>query len=243
VTARWTDLVDPDRDELLRNVAVPLDPDAVELLAAGPTAELGARPLVEAHGAYVPAVLAYPVAHTGDDRVEYHEIDLAATPTGVLTVRKTSRDGGIAPVDPVATRAEADAPAGDLVHAVFDAVADAFLDLLDGRYEEIDELEENVDSLPAGGVRRRMAELRHELLYARRTASATRSATRRIADRRIDVGGALLFRPRSRRRSSTRTRRWCGSPRSSTWRATCLPACATTHRRRSRKARRTWRRS
>ena len=42
-------------------------------------------------------------------------------------------------------------------------------------------------------IRRRLAELRHELLLARRFASATRGVARRIVDGRIDVGKADLF--------------------------------------------------
>ena len=80
-----------------------------------------------------------------------------------------------------------------LVHTVVDDVADAFLDLLDGLYEEIDELEGQVDQLSGAAVRMRLAELRHELLHARRTMSATRAAVRRIADGRVDTGGATLF--------------------------------------------------
>ena len=83
--------------------------------------------------------------------------------------------------------------AGELVHTVVDDVADAFLDLLDGLYEEIDELEDHVDQLSGPAVRMRLAELRHELLHARRTVSATRAAVRRIADGRVDTGGAVLF--------------------------------------------------
>jgi magnesium transporter len=195
VAAGWTDLVDPDRKELLHNVAIALDPEAVEILVSGPGDGRDARPLVESHGTYVLTVLAHPIAHTGDDRVEYHEIDVVATPDAVLTVRKTSRDGGRAPIDSLAARMEEQPSAGAVVHAIVDGVADAFLDLLDGLYEEIDELEENVDVLQPGTLRRRMAELRHELLHARRTSSATRAAVRRIVDGRVDVASGMLFPP------------------------------------------------
>ena len=48
---------------------------------------------------------------------------------------------------------------------------------------------------PGPEVRRRVAELRHELLVARRTASATRGVARRVLDGRIDVGRSELFPP------------------------------------------------
>ena len=72
---------------------------------------------------------------------------------------------------------------------------------------EIDDLEGDVERLPGPEVRRRVAALRHELLVARRTASATRGVARRVLDGRIDVGHSSSSRRRSRRSSSTRTRR------------------------------------
>ena len=81
------------------------------------------------------------------------------------------------------------------MHAVVDDAADAFLELLDALYEQIDELEGEVERLPGPEVRRRVAELRHELLVARRTASATRGVARRVLDGRIDVGRSELFPP------------------------------------------------
>jgi magnesium transporter len=192
VAAVWTDLVDPSREEILGAVGVALDPDAVEALVETPGDGRDARPQAEGHGAYVLVVLTYPRVHPDEDRVAYLEIDVVATPRQVVTVRKSAPDGDLAPVHSLETR-EADAGSGMLVHAVVDDVADAYLDLLDGLYEEIDELEGHVDMLSGPAVRLRLAELRHELLHARRTVSATRAAVRRIADGRVDTGGESLF--------------------------------------------------
>ena len=49
-------------------------------------------------------------------------------------------------------------------------------------------------------MRRRIALLRHELLLARRTSSATRGVARRIVDGRIDVGHSELFPPEVEKR-------------------------------------------
>jgi magnesium transporter len=194
VTAVWTDFVNPSREEILGAVGVALDPDAVEALVDAPGDGRGARPQAEGHGAYVLLVLAYPRVHAHENRIAYLEIDVLATPSRVVTVRKTGPDGDMAPIDSLEARhAEASQEAGMLVHMVVDDVADAFLDLLDGLYEEIDELEGHVDELSGPAVRKRLAELRHELLHARRTLSATRAAVRRIADGRVDTGSALLF--------------------------------------------------
>lgn len=195
MAVRWTDLVDPSREELLHATTLALDPDAIETLVAVPGDGRDARPLIEGHGSYVLAVLSYPQVFPAEDRVEYLELDLIATTTRVVTVRKTGRGGGLAPIDVLAARADGDLDAGALVHAVVDDVADGFLGLLDGLYEEIDELEGHVDELSGAVVRRRMAELRHELLHGRRTASATRAAVRRIVDGRIDLSGPRLFSP------------------------------------------------
>ena len=193
MAAQWSDLVDPTREELLHAVATVLDPDAVEVLASAPTDARGARPLLESHGGYVLAVLAYPRNYPVDDRVEYLELDVVATPTKLVTVRKSGPRGELVPVDGIAARAEAGASPGALVHAAVDDTADALLELLDGLYEEIDTLEGDVEQLSGADVRRRVAELRHELLLARRAASGTRGIARRVVDGRVDVGRSELF--------------------------------------------------
>ncbi len=191
----WTDLVDPTHEEILRSIATPLDPDAVEMLAAPATDARNARPLLESHGAYVLAVLSRPRVVPLGDGVEYFEIDVLAAPETLVTIRKTGPRGDLAPVDGVAARIDSEATPGQIVHAVVDDAADAFLELLDGLYERIDTLEADVERLPGPEVRQRVAALRHELLVARRTASATRGVARRVLDGRIDVGHSQLFPP------------------------------------------------
>ena len=193
----WTDLVDPTHEELLGAVAVRLDPDAIEMLtepAPDARGARGARPLLETHGGYVLAVLSRPVL-TPTGGVHYVEIDVLAEPHAVVTVRKSGADGALAPVDGVTARADAGGKPGELVHAIVDDVADAFLELLDSLYEHIDELESEVERLPGPELRRRISDLRHELLVARKTASATRGIARRVLDGRIDVGRSELFPP------------------------------------------------
>jgi magnesium transporter len=74
-----------------------------------------------------------------------------------------------------------------------DDATDSFLELVDGLYELIDDLEGDIEHLPGPEVRRRVALLRNELLLARRTASATRGIARRVVDGRIDIGRSELF--------------------------------------------------
>jgi magnesium transporter len=80
-------------------------------------------------------------------------------------------------------------------HGVVDDTADAFLEVLDGLFEAIDDLESEVESMSGPDVRRRVALLRNELLLARRASSATRGIARRVVDGRVDVGRSELFPP------------------------------------------------
>jgi len=196
VSVRWLDLVDPTRDELLSTLPVPVDPEVIEALAERSGEGREARPLLEGHGAYVFGVLlgAHPVPH--EDRVAYLEIDLIATPSVLVTVRKTSRDGG-APFDVSVLHpaAEQAASAGILLHRLVDEIADSFVASNDAAYAEIEELEDALDTWPPSRVRMRISDLRHELLHGRRTVSATRAAIRRVLDGRIEVGEHALFPP------------------------------------------------
>jgi Mg2+ and Co2+ transporter CorA len=195
VAVQWTDLVDPGREEVVRAVPVELDPDAIALLAEPAGDGRSRRPLLEGHRRYVLAVLSHPVARAnGDPGIEYLELDVVATPATVLTVRKTGASGRLAPVDGVAARVEAE-PCGSVFHGVVDDTADAFLEVLDGLFEAIDDLESEVESMSGPDVRRRVALLRNELLLARRASSATRGIARRVVDGRVDVGRSELFPP------------------------------------------------
>ena len=78
---------------------------------------------------------------------------------------------------------------------LFSAAAESYLDLLDATFAEIDELEDAIDGLAADAARRRLSELRHDLLHARRTVSATRAAVRLVVDDRLELGEHLLFPP------------------------------------------------
>jgi len=195
VAARWLDLVDPTREEVLAVLPAHVDPEVVEVLAAHPGDGREPRPVIEGHGAYVFGVLmaARPVPE--EDRVSYQEIAFVAAPGLLVTVRKTPSDGTPFDVAGVHPAAEQDASTGELVHRLVDDVADTYLEALDAAYAEIEELEDAIDTWPASRVRTRISELRHELLHSRRTVAATRAAVRRILDGRIEVGDHALFPP------------------------------------------------
>jgi magnesium transporter len=114
-------------------------------------------------------------------------------------VRKTGPGGRLFDIDTVAIGDEAGRPLGELVHRVFDEVADSYLGLLDMTFAEIDALEDRIDELRPAEVRLRLAELRRDLLRRRRLVSATRASVWRVADGRIEVGDSELFpRPTER---------------------------------------------
>ena len=193
MAAQWTDLVDPTTDELRRALPAPLPEDAVEMLVAAPDDGRGVRPLLESHGACVLGVLLHPRAPAQGERARYLEIDVVATPSALLTVRKTGSGGELAPVEGIQARVTEEASPGDVFQGAVDDSADAFLELVDGLYEAIDDLEGDVESLSGAHVRRRLALLRNEILLARRTSTATRGIARRIVDGRVDVGRSELF--------------------------------------------------
>jgi magnesium transporter len=195
VPVRWTDLVDPTREEVLAALPLQVDPEVVEALAAPPSEVREPRPLLEAHGSYVFGVLTAARPLPDLDRIAYQEVDVVATSSLVVTVRK-SPPGGVPPFDPAGLRpVEESASAGDLVHRLVDEIADTYLSALDDIYGEIEELEDSLDSWPPRRVRARISSLRHELLVHRKMASATRALIRRVLDGRIEIGADALFPP------------------------------------------------
>jgi magnesium transporter len=191
VAARWTDLVDPNGDELLA-VAPRLDPEAIELLVAPAGDGRDVRPLLESHGRVMLGVLLIPVHLDEENRFGYLELGIVGTPDQLVTVRKSGVGGRIA-------TAAAQPPTtptmgtGWLIHGLVDDVAESYLDLVDALYQEIDELEDHIDELPGATMRHRLVDLRHEMLHARKNVTATRAMVRRVIDGRLDLGDGVLL--------------------------------------------------
>jgi magnesium transporter len=184
---RRLDLIDPSRHELLSRVPGRLDPDALEILSAPGGDGREARPAFESHGTYVLAVLLFPGPLGPDDRVVYHELDVIASPEVLVTVRKSASDGDVADLSVLDGKGDSHA-CGLLVNQLVEAAAESYLTLVDRLYLEIDALEDHVDELPSAMLRQRLSSLRHEMIHARRNASATRAAIRRVVDGRLDLG-------------------------------------------------------
>ena len=192
MSARWIDLLDPTREELVAALPTGVDPDVVETLAAAPGGE-HTRPLLESHGAYVLGVLLDGQPAPEEDRIVYREVDVVATPGLVVTVRKTPEKGAPWHPEPLETPAARGASVGELLFRLLDDVAASFLDVVVAVDAEIDELEDHIEDWPSPIVRRRLGGLRHDLLHARRTVGAMRGAVRRIVDKRLDIGDERLF--------------------------------------------------
>jgi magnesium transporter len=192
---RWIDLLDASQDELLSESPVDLHWSALDQLLAPPPERATARPRFEAHGDYVFGVLLVPIAVPEEDRLFYQEVDFVLTPDVALTVRKTPPGEEPFSIEPVQEACDAHgAPsAGLVVYYLVDEVAERYLRLLDTVNDEIDELEAGIESWPNAQIRRRLAELREDVLQIRRTLGPTRDAVRRIVDGRVDVGDDELF--------------------------------------------------
>jgi magnesium transporter len=74
-----------------------------------------------------------------------------------------------------------------LAYRLVDEIAERYLDLVDSLDEEIDELEDKVETQAAAITRARVSALRHDLLHIRRTLSPMRDAVRRVIDGTVEV--------------------------------------------------------
>lgn len=190
--AVWTDLLDPDREEIERAAPRHLHPRALDLMLLPARHDDEPRPTFEAHIDYVFGVLLVPVLNRETHVLNYQEIDLVLTHGAVVTVRKTPP--GCPAFDPAEIREVArDESAGMIAYRLIDEVAEAFLGLVDTLDNHIDELEDHVEDWPSERVRGRLSDLRHKMLHVRQTLSPTRDAVRRVVDNRIDTEGRELF--------------------------------------------------
>jgi magnesium transporter len=186
--ATWIDLLDPTPEELRAKAPGHLEEIALERLLAPPEHEDEPRPTLQGHYDYVFGVLLIAVAVPEDDTVYYQEIDLVLTADTLLTVRKTPPGGRPAcDVAVVQKSAKPDDSAGFLAYRLLDEIAERYLDLVDDLDEEIDELEDKVETQSPGLTRSRVSTLRHDLLHIRRTLSPMRDAVRRVIDGTVEV--------------------------------------------------------
>jgi len=190
---RWIDLIDPKAEDLREHLANRLHPAALALVTAPAEHDDEPRPRIESHGDYIVGVLLVPVAVPAEDRVFYQEVDFILTEEKFLTISKTPP--GEQPFDPKPAK-EACSPGevtGMYLYRLFDDVAERYLDLVDALNDEIDELEDAVETSPAMMIRDRISALRHDLLHIRRTLAPTRDAARAVIDDRVALDGVDVF--------------------------------------------------
>jgi magnesium transporter len=194
-TARWVDLLDPDRAQLDEALSRNLADSAVKRILAAHDHADEPRPTLESHGDYVFGVFVVAVDEPETDRIYYQEVDLVVTRDVVVTVRKSPPEGKPFDEGDVREACRHPKPPGMIAYHLVDAVAERYLDLIDDLNDEIDELEEKVDEWPPDEVRTRTSHLRHDMLRIRRTLAPTRDAVRRVVDDRIELEGYELFPP------------------------------------------------
>ena len=188
MAATWIDLLDPTHDELKAKTPRELEETALEVLLDRPEHDDEPRPTLQGHGDYVFGNFLVARAETEADAIYYQEVGLVITCESILTVRKTPA-GGFPPFDMDAVRKvvrQTDST-GMIAYRIVDAIAEAYLDLVDDVDSEIDELEDRVDDQLASVTRQRISELRHDLLHIRRTLAPMRDAVRRVVDNVVEV--------------------------------------------------------
>jgi magnesium transporter len=185
--AEWIDLIDPTPDKLREKLPRELQESALDRLLAPAQHDDEPRPTLQSHGDYIFGVFLLAVAVPEEDRVFYQEVDVVVTHDVIVTVSKTPP--GEQPYDPRPARESCrpDDSAGMMFYRLVDDIAEHYLDLIDSLDEEIDQLEDTVETSPAAKTRVRLSELRHDLLHIRRTLAPTRDAIRRVVDNVVEV--------------------------------------------------------
>src|SRR6266581_6129284 len=185
--ANWIDLIDPTPDELRAKLPPEIFETALDRLLAPAEHADEPRPTLQGHGEYVFGIFLVAVAVPEEDRLFYQEVDVVVTHDILITVSKTPP--GEHPYDPRPARESCrpDDTAGMMFYRLVDDIAEHYLDLIDALDEEIDQLEDTVETSPAATTRVRLSELRHDLLHIRRTLAPTRDAIRRVVDNVVEV--------------------------------------------------------
>ena len=183
--AEWIDLIDPTEEELRAKLPRELQAPALAQLLAPAQHDDEPRPTLQAHGDYIFGV--FLVAVPDEDRVFYQEIDVVLMHEALLTVSKTLPGEHAYDPRPARDACQPHESAGMMFYRLVDDIAEHYLDLVDALDEEIDKLEDIVETAPPAAMRTRLSELRHQLLHIRRTLSPTRDAIRRIVDNVIEI--------------------------------------------------------
>jgi magnesium transporter len=134
----------------------------------------------------------------GDDGdVTRHEIDVVATLDRMVTVRRTPPSRPACDLgDLLAAALRDDTAPGMSLYLLVDEIAERFLTVVDSFDNDINELEDNVDSWEPQRVREHISNIRHEILEVRRALTPTRDAARAVLDNRVEIDGDVTLFPR-----------------------------------------------
>jgi magnesium transporter len=191
--ANWVDLLDPTEQELRTALPEGIHKTALELMRAPVRTGNEPRPRFQGQGQYVFGILLAAVAVREEDRVYYQEIDVVVSAQKLITIRKTPENGE--PFDServMRSVAPGDSP-GMIVSYLVDEVVEDLLDLIDALNEEVEELDDHIEDWSHEEIRRRVTNLRHDILHIRRTVSPTRDAIRGVVDNRVDIAEGTCF--------------------------------------------------
>jgi magnesium transporter len=193
VVDSWIDLLDPTAEELDKALPESVHVRALEQLLRPSVHDDEPRPKLESHGSYLLGVFLIAVVES-DGAMYYQEVDLVMTRKQLVTIRKTPGNGK-APYDCSLAQAacrEHD-PIGMVVYHLVDDIAERYLGMVDGLDEAIELLEDGLEQWNAEVIRRRMNDIKRDILQIRRTLAPFRELTRRIVENRTDVDGEELF--------------------------------------------------
>lgn len=198
MTQPWLDFLDPDLATLLPVLPPSVAKTALERVVARPAHDDDPRPRIESHGDYIFGVLVVPAPLADDSDVVYQEVDVVLTQDQLVTIRKTPVGGSA--YDFKAARDKAvheELSPGMCLYELFDEVAESYLSLVDRFDDDVDELEEAVETWTPVRVRRRISELRHDILHVRRVLAPMRDAARAILDDRVELSPSAEVFPRA----------------------------------------------
>jgi magnesium transporter len=190
---RWIELRDPTPEELRPHLPANVHPSVSATLLEPLVPGDEPRPRLETHGDYLLGILIVAVAVPADDTVYYQEIDIVVTADQLLTVTKTPPDEHSFDTSGPKEACHPHESVGMYLFRLVDEIAERYLDLIDTLNDEIDELEENVETWPAAKIRLRVSRLRHDLLQIRRHLSPLREAMHKVVDGRAELEHADLF--------------------------------------------------
>ncbi len=190
----WIDLLDPSREELSSATTDEIHVTAINQFLAPTRRDAEPRPRLETHGNHVFGVFVVPVVRDGADEVLMQEVDVLVTPKALITVRKTPEGGAPFGCDDVRQAAIRDGNgAGMNLYVLVDEIAERYLDVVDELDNDIDKLEDDVQTTAGPVLRERISALRHDILNIRRVLAPTRDAARAVLDDRVEIEGHELF--------------------------------------------------